>query len=184
MTVYFTPDGIQATKGELIEFKRRKLRVKYCHFAVYTFDCDADCQVSDRDCRSERLVGDGITVGVSLLEDSRFPHRPSRYKIMEKTIRELCKNKRRCRVNNLDKAAAEKGLEPFDPDKIVERARFFLRQNLIENYYLLTKNCEHFATKCRYGEEFSCQVNELNPFKKAILSMLGRRGQRDQNLKL
>jgi hypothetical protein len=52
-----------------------------------------------------------------------------------------------------------KGLEPFDPDVIVARARNFLRDDLIVGYYhLLTQNCEHFATMCRYGEGFSLQA--------------------------
>jgi hypothetical protein len=91
----------------------------------------------------------------------------SKFKIVEETIRNLCKYQRGCRVNNLDKeAATKKGLEPLEPDAIVERARDRLRKKLIENYHLLTQNCEHFATWCRYGEEFSCQVNLfiLKPF--------------------
>ena len=112
-----------------------------------------------------------ITVGVDILPGSRY----SQYKIRENTIRKLCKNKRRCRVNNLEEAARLKDLKPLDADKIVERARFFLRRDLIEDYNVLTKNCEHFATLCRYGEEFSCQVNELNFISKAIvlISTLG-----------
>ena len=43
MTVYFTPDGIQATKGELIEFQRQFCFIwKYLHYAVYTADSAAD----------------------------------------------------------------------------------------------------------------------------------------------
>jgi hypothetical protein len=63
-----------------------------------------------------------------------------------------CNYQRGCRVNNLEEAASEKGLEPSDPDVIVERAREFLRRNLIEN-------CEHFATVCRFEEGFSQQAS-------------------------
>ena len=98
-----------------------------------------------------------ITAGVDLLPFSicdfllkrfRIP-----YKIVEKTIRKLCNNELGCRDNNLEEAATEKGLEPFDPDVIVARARNFLRHDFIVGYYhSLTENCEHFATMCRYGE--------------------------------
>ncbi len=52
MAVYYAPDEIIAMRGDLIEFKRRKFLIPYCHFAVYTFDCVADSQVN-------RNVGDG-----------------------------------------------------------------------------------------------------------------------------
>ena len=55
--------------------------------------------------------------------------------------------------NNPDEVAIKKGLgKPLDPDVIVERAREFLRRNLIEN-------CEHFATMCRFEEGFSQQAS-------------------------
>ena len=89
-----------------------------------------------------------------LLKRFRIP-----YKIVEKTIRKLCNNELGCRDNNLEEAATEKGLEPFDPDVIVARARNFLRHDFIVGYYhSLTENCEHFATMCRYGEWFSLQA--------------------------
>jgi hypothetical protein len=107
-----------------------------------------------------------ITIGVALLpfriRDLLRKRFRIRYKIVENTIRELCKNELGCRVNNPDEVAIKKGLgKPLDPDVIVERAREFLRRNLIENYNLLTKNCEHFATMCRYecGEGFSQQAS-------------------------
>ena len=64
----------------------------------------------------------------------------------------MCNNELGGRVNNLEEASTEKGLEPLDPDVIVERAREFLRRNLIEN-------CEHFATMCRFEEGFSQQAS-------------------------
>jgi hypothetical protein len=63
-----------------------------------------------------------------------------------------------CRVNNLDEAAEERGLVALKPDVIVARAREFLRQDNYLVYDLVYKNCEHFATECRYGEAFSLQV--------------------------
>ena len=97
-----------------------------------------------------------VTVGVSVLDEDS-----SKFRIVEETIRKLCKYQRGCRVNNLEEAATKKDLEPLEPDGIVERARYYLSRDLIENYNLFTKNCEHFATLCRYGKEFSCQVNLL-----------------------
>ena len=97
-----------------------------------------------------------VTVGVDVLDEDS-----SKFKIREKTIRQLCNYQRGCRVNNLEEAATEKGLEPFNPDVIVRRARDRFNEELIENYHLLTDNCEHFATWCRYGTKFSCQVNLL-----------------------
>ena len=84
-----------------------------------------------------------------------------------------------CRVNNLEKAAAERGLgDPLQPDAIVERARKFLEKNLTEDewYRLLINNCEHFATKCRYGPDdykgFSQQIpTYLKPFS-YLLSLI------------
>jgi hypothetical protein len=83
-------------------------------------------------------------------------------RIVEKTIRNLCGgHDGRCRVNNLDEAAEERGLRPFRPDVIVERAWGFLREDRLIVYNLITDNCEHFATKCRYGQAFSLQVSDF-----------------------
>jgi hypothetical protein len=101
----------------------------------------------------------------------------SKFRIVEETIRKLCKYQRGCRVNNLDKEAALlKQLKPLDADKIVERARNRLRKKLVENYDLFTKNCEHFATWCRFGKEFSCQVNLF--ILKPIIFMCSLRARR------
>ncbi len=81
---------------------------------------------------------------------------------MEKTIRNQC-NEHGGRVNNLDEAASAKNLFPLPPDVIVERAREFLRANRVIDYHLLEKNCEHLATKCRYGKGFSLQVSDCCP---------------------
>jgi Lecithin retinol acyltransferase len=80
---------------------------------------------------------------------------------------------RGCRVNNLEEAARERGLlPPFPPDVTVERARQLLRGGRFSIYNVLTDNCEHFATNCRYGEPFSLQVYScLAPFR--LISTLG-----------
>jgi hypothetical protein len=72
----------------------------------------------------------------------------------------LCDEHHGCRVNNLDEAAEERGLRPLKPDFIVERAQHFLRENRLIFYNVVIKNCEHFATKCRYGQAFSLQVRD------------------------
>lgn len=88
---------------------------------------------------------------------------------MEKTIGTLC-DKHGWRVNNPDEAARKLNLKILSPDVIVERAREFLREDLVRYYNVITENCEHFATKCRYekdtGDEkgegigFSLQVSD------------------------
>jgi hypothetical protein len=79
--------------------------------------------------------------------------------IVEKTIGNQ-NNEHGARVNNLDKAAELRGLRLLGPDVIVRRAREFLTDNLVY-YNLLTRNCEHFATMCRYEEGFSLQVRDF-----------------------
>jgi hypothetical protein len=81
-------------------------------------------------------------------------------RIVEETIRNLC-DEHGYRVNNLEEAAEERGLRPFSPDVIVERARGFLMEDRLRFYSLLTDNCEHFATECRYGQAFSVQVSDF-----------------------
>nr|CAH0106532.1 unnamed protein product [Daphnia galeata] len=138
---YAPANELRATKGELIEFQRRLFLIfTYSHYAVYTAD-----------------VG-RMTVGVG------SPGYLLRYKIVERTIGQLC-NEFGCRVNNLEEAARERGLFPLNPDMIVTRAREFLGRDLAGTYNLLTKNCEHFATLCRYEEGFSQQVSTFfKPF--------------------
>ena len=58
------------------------------------------------------------------------------------------------RINNI----LDKKYKPRSPDIIVKEA---LRQvdNLME-YSVISENCEHFATKLRYGKPVSRQVSE------------------------
>ncbi|XP_046462354.1 phospholipase A and acyltransferase 1-like [Daphnia pulex] len=152
MKLCYSPDEITATKGDLIEFRRCHFfrMLTYYHFAVYTDDCEAN-QI-----QTNQPVGDRYTVGVDSPRLFFFT------RIVEKTVRNLC-NVHGCRVNNLEEAAEERGLRPFRPDVIVERAREFLREDRLIFYHVLTQNCEHFATKCRYGEAFSLQVSDCCP---------------------
>ncbi|EFX73255.1 hypothetical protein DAPPUDRAFT_253529 [Daphnia pulex] len=144
MDLWYPPDEIIANKGDLIVFQRHLKKMPYLHYAVCTVSPAANPQaIVDQN-------GDRITVGVDTPQLLIFTQ------IVEKTIRNQC-NEHGGRVNNLDEAARAKDLFPLPPDVIVERARQFLRQRLIYNVF--TKNCEHFATKCRYEEGFSLQVS-------------------------
>nr|CAH0104805.1 unnamed protein product [Daphnia galeata] len=103
MVPFNAPDEIRTTKGDLIEFQRRFLKmIPYFHFAVYTVDSEADAGLTN----VQLPVGDRLTAGVDLLPFSicdfllkrfRIP-----YKIVEKTLRKLCKNELGCGVNNLE----------------------------------------------------------------------------------
>ncbi|XP_046655719.1 phospholipase A and acyltransferase 2-like [Daphnia pulicaria] len=160
MALYYSPDNlITATEGDLIEFRRLLFfGFGYCHFAVCTVDSEADFRAA---VQTSRAVGDRFTIGV----DSPWINIRRKClltRIVEKTIRNLCDgHDGGWRVNNLDAAARAKGLRPFRPDVIVERARGFLMEDRLIVYSLITDNCEHFATKCRYGQPFSLQVSDF-----------------------
>jgi hypothetical protein len=56
MNLYYPPDEIIATQGDLIEFRRRRLLIlTYYHFAVCTVDSVADCRAT---VQTSRAVGD------------------------------------------------------------------------------------------------------------------------------
>lgn len=100
-----------------------------------------------------------ITVGVEPWFFKQF------IQIVEKSVGDLCKEFG-CRVNNLEEAAIKEGLSPFNPDVIVDRARDFFRKNrYFELYSVIFNNCEHFATRCRYGTGFSQQVSNWISFR-------------------
>jgi hypothetical protein len=52
MSLYYSPDEITATKGDVIEFKR----LLYLHYAVYTVDSEVDGRAI---VEINRAAGDG-----------------------------------------------------------------------------------------------------------------------------
>ncbi len=62
----------------------------------------------------------------------------------------------KCRVNNLENCLPSRGLQPREGDVVVQAARERLGQ--IIPYRLLKRNCELFATECRFGKGFSGQT--------------------------
>jgi hypothetical protein len=69
-----------------------------------------------------------------------------------------------CRVNNLENVASEKRLNALPNDTVVQRALAFMEKDIIETYSLRYRNCEHFATSCRYYHPFSTQVERVAKF--------------------
>jgi len=67
-----------------------------------------------------------------------------------------------CRVSNLEVVAQRKGLRAYPNDIIVQRARERYEENI--KYSLRFRNCEHFATSCRYSHPFSTQVERFFKF--------------------
>jgi len=52
--------------------------------------------------------------------------------------------------------------QPFPPEEIIARARrlMYLDADNLDPYNLVTNNCEHFATRCRYGIKYSRQIRK------------------------
>jgi hypothetical protein len=68
--------------------------------------------------------------------------------IVEDSLQNVAK-KCKCRVNNLETAAEREGLELNEVDAIVELAIEHLGHEV--DYDPIKKNCENFATHCRFG---------------------------------
>ncbi len=64
-----------------------------------------------------------------------------------------------CRVNNLETAAERRGLSPKHKVEVLKCAFQYLNEfrngSLVYEYNLKTNNCEHFATRCKFGTGFS-----------------------------
>jgi hypothetical protein len=61
----------------------------------------------------------------------------------------------------LEEVARRKRLETYPNDIIVQRALEHYKE--LFKYSLRFRNCEHFATSCRYSESFSTQVEKYLP---------------------
>jgi hypothetical protein len=103
-------------------------RLFYDHWAVY--------------------VGDGKIIHVSNDEDAKVT-------IKLDLLKNVC-GKSSCRINNLEKAAQERGLKPRSAGTILDHANDML--GIIFEYHPINNNCEHFATNCRFGLSFSQQA--------------------------
>ncbi len=62
------------------------------------------------------------------------------------------------RINNLEKEAKSKGLEPIDPELVFPHLVNTLGREI--DYNVRTRNCEHFITAFKYDSAFSKQVDD------------------------
>ena len=63
----------------------------------------------------------------------------------------------KAKIDNKEEQAEEKGLRARNPQGIVKECLALKGQTV--DYSLLANNCEHFATKMRYGAAWSDQVS-------------------------
>ncbi|PVD22523.1 hypothetical protein C0Q70_18337 [Pomacea canaliculata] len=127
-------------EGDLIEFPRGL----YSHWAVYVGNQQVIHLAGDDN--------DGLDAQVNFTHLTSFSGE--------------CYSKATVRVDNFldvagrDKAKRNNCLDgekrPLSPQEIVQKA--WSRLNDV-GYNVLIKNCEHFATSCRYGEASSDQVD-------------------------
>ncbi|XP_056382944.1 phospholipase A and acyltransferase 2-like [Hyla sarda] len=116
--------------GDLIEF----FRPVYTHWGVY--------------------VGNGYVVHLSDLDGLSSLYSAFGCVIVKKEPLWLVANGDIYRVNNKD----GKNRKPYPPKIIVKRALEEVGE--LKEYSLTSYNCEHFATKLRYGTGFSDQVRD------------------------
>jgi hypothetical protein len=103
-------------------------RTLYDHWAVY--------------------VGDGEVIHLCDMGDCKAT-------IKRHLLKDVC-GESLCRINNLESAALKRGLKPRCVDTILKDAFKMLNEKI--DYHLITNNCEHFATGCRFGSRFSEQA--------------------------
>lgn len=111
----------------------RRLRGVYCHWAVY--------------------VGSGYVIN--------YGRKDPDTSIVQRERVTTVSDGDPCRINNLVVAAKRRNLEPLNGKRIVERAEAKLGEEA--NYNFMFRNCEVFATECRYGRGFTCQPDEFLP---------------------
>ncbi|KAM8733230.1 phospholipase A and acyltransferase 4-like isoform 1-T4 [Acanthopagrus schlegelii] len=135
--------------GDLIEIAR----VAYLHWAVY--------------------VGDGYVVHVTLPPgvpgkvSSSFKCSSSKKAMVRKQkLKEVVGNSK-WKINNI----LDKTYEPRPADDIVEEA--LMEVGKMMEYSVTSKNCEHFATKMRYGKAVSFQGLAVDLVKMPYKVMLG-----------
>ncbi|XP_005534697.2 PREDICTED: HRAS-like suppressor 3, partial [Pseudopodoces humilis] len=74
----------------------------------------------------------------------------TRAKVKKQLLKEVA-GKHKWRVNN----KYDRSYTPFPVEKIIRRAEELVGKEV--PYNVITKNCEHFVTKLRYGIELSDQ---------------------------
>ncbi|XP_023803522.1 HRAS-like suppressor 3 [Cyanistes caeruleus] len=120
--------------GDLIEI----FRPVYQHWVIY--------------------VGDGYVIHVTDEGDTSSLASSSSISATRATVKkQLLKEvvgKHKWRVNN----KYDRSYTPFPVEKIIRRAEELVGK--VVPYNVITKNCEHFVTKLRYGIELSDQVEE------------------------
>ncbi|XP_030252939.1 phospholipase A and acyltransferase 3-like [Sparus aurata] len=124
--------------GDLIEI----FRGTYQHWAVY--------------------VGDGFVVHVTSPPDADVRHAASNSLMSAPTKKAMVRKQKlqeavgdnKWRINNI----LDKKYKPRRAHIIVEEA--LLEVGKMMEYFVLSENCEHFATKLRYGKAESIQVRK------------------------
>lgn len=126
--------------GDLVQFDRGEIK----HWGIY----DGGYII--------HVTGEADTSGLSGTPDNiaeciaGLVGRVEAYVEKEK-LRDVAKNDKFYKNNLLDSQYT-----PFSPAKIIKRARKKIGQKWV--YYLLTSNCEHFASEMRYGFAISLQA--------------------------
>ncbi|XP_060580380.1 phospholipase A and acyltransferase 3-like [Ruditapes philippinarum] len=138
-------------EGDLIEFYRSI----YCHWAVYIGNGNVIHLLSNpNDITGKSNNKDNKGGGGNVQIDD---------------IRSVAGDSKTYRHNDLDKQ-----MTPFSKTEIVRRARMKVGKH---KYGLITYNCEHFATECRYGEARSLQVEKyLYRFGKPVYREIQQKG--------
>uniref|UniRef100_A0A671WWX5 LRAT domain-containing protein n=1 Tax=Sparus aurata TaxID=8175 RepID=A0A671WWX5_SPAAU len=118
--------------GDLIEI----FRGTYQHWAVY--------------------VGDGFVVHVTSPPDASnsLMSAPTKKAMVRKQKLQEAVGDNKWRINNI----LDKKYKPRRAHIIVEEA--LLEVGKMMEYFVLSENCEHFATKLRYGKAESIQVKQ------------------------
>jgi hypothetical protein len=75
--------------------------------------------------------------------------------VLQELLKDVVKDST-CRVNNLEKEAERRRLIPRSVEEILETALHNLRKRF--EYDPFKFNCEHFATGCYFGQQFSLQA--------------------------
>lgn len=127
-------------EGDLIEFPRGA----YSHWATYIGEGEVVHLAGDD--------GDGLNItsgNFFTICGKRF----NKAKVVRDDFFKVA-DKSKARKNN----GKDRKLKPSDKEMIVDRALSRLGEI---GYNILWKNCEHFASWCRYGEEWSEQATSF-----------------------